>query len=109
MDKAIQQKRSTVTGIKPVGIAMALQPRCRGVVDATGRQMKRSYLLRVRIISGSSEIGFKVVSVPSQAQTSAIIINLSKVRVERPVFLHHENNVVHALKRTGRSGSGRCR
>src|SRR6185437_1236019 len=115
MDKAIQEEGSTVTCIKAVGIAVALQPCSRRVVNATCPQVKCSYLLRVRGISGIGEIGFQIISVPSKggSQAGPVVINLSEVRVERPVLLHHENDVIHALERAGRyrswSGRGRRR
>src|SRR5579864_4672372 len=61
--------------------------------------MKSPYLLSVRTISGSSEIGFQIVGISPKAQTGPIVIDLAEISVERPVFLHHENNVVHALER----------
>ena len=70
------------------------------------RQMKSPYLLSVRRISGIGEIGFQIVGVSSQAQAGAIVINLPEVGIERPVLLHHENDVVHALERA--RGSRRC-
>jgi hypothetical protein len=82
--------------------------RCRGSPAS-------SYLLSVRRISGISEIGLQIVRVPSQSggQAGAVVIDLAEISVKRPVLLHHENDVVHALERPGgswgrRGGRSRC-
>src|SRR6476620_7710776 len=107
MDKTVQQNRRVLRQVKAVGVAMALQPCGRGVEDATCREMKSGD--RITVIGGIGKAGFQIVGVASQPQAGPIVINLAEVGVKGPVFLHHEDDVVHALESACRRSAGHGR
>ena len=59
--------------------------------------------------AGLVKFGLQIVGVPSQAQAGAIVIDLAEVGVKDPVFLHHEDDVVHALESAAVRRRGRWR
>src|SRR5258708_18158571 len=78
--------------VEAVVIDMAGGPRCAGVLNAHGLEMKRSD--HAAIVSGVCSKGGHAVHGSRQLVGCTIIIEMAKVRIKGAVFLGHKNDVI---------------
>src|SRR5262249_23458395 len=94
MHEPVQQERAG-GGVKTIHVPPAFVPCGGGIEDATGGEVKIAD--HGAIVGRNAEDGFQVVGIAPLSGAGAKVVKFSEISVERAVFLHQKDDVVHAV------------